>query len=80
MSPVISLAYYWANIKLNIRVAKSELLKQAKDPMLGFIVINHTYEMDWLVCAVFGDQLDNLGVSIATLQYYRAKNETVAPF
>lgn len=60
-APFVSMLYYWSNISLNIKLADINLIEIAKGPLLGLIIPNHSYELDYMTCFVMGDQLGNLG-------------------
>lgn len=60
-APPVSLLYCWSNIRLNIKLADSNLIEIAKGPLLGLIIPNHSYELDYMTCFVMADQLGNLG-------------------
>lgn len=60
-SPPISLLYYWSNMSLNIQLDDLELIEAAKRPMLGIIIPNHSYELDYMVSFVLADQLGGVG-------------------
>lgn len=60
-SPPICLLYYWSNASLNIQLADKNLLGVVREKMLGIIIPNHSYELDYMICFVLADQLGNLG-------------------
>lgn len=60
-SPPICLLYYWSNVSLRIQLKDVELIESSKRPMLGIIVPNHSYELDYMISFVLADQLGGVG-------------------
>lgn len=61
-SPPICLLYYWSNASLRIELDDLEaLLEMSRKPMLGIIIPNHSYELDYMVSFVLADQLGGVG-------------------
>jgi len=60
-SPPICLIYYWSNATVNIQLADKNLIEDAKKPLVGIMIPNHSYELDYMICFVLADQLGNLG-------------------
>lgn len=60
-APPVTMLYCWSNVELNIKLADMELIEIAKGPLLGIIIPNHSYELDYMTCFVMADQLGNLG-------------------
>lgn len=60
-APPVSLLYCWSNISLNIQLADLDFIEIANGPLLGLIIPNHSYELDYMTCFVMADQLGNMG-------------------
>lgn len=60
-SPPIAILYTWSNINLNITIADKQLIEDVKGQMLGIIIPNHSYELDYMVSFVLADQLGDIG-------------------
>lgn len=61
LAPGCALFYYWSRIKVNIHLADKGLLETPKQPLLGIVLPNHSYEMDYIPSFVLADQMGNLG-------------------
>lgn len=55
------LIYFWSKIKLNIVLENVGLIEDVRGPIMGIILANHTFELDWITCFVMADQLGNIG-------------------
>lgn len=60
-SPPTSLLYWWSNVNLNIKLKDVSLIEDSKKPLLGVIIPNHSYELDYMVSYILADQLGGLG-------------------
>lgn len=60
-SPPIAILYTWSRINLNITIADGQLIEDAKRQMLGIIIPNHSYELDYMVSFALADQLGDIG-------------------
>lgn len=60
-SPFIGLLYFWNKFKLNIYLDDLNLIEEAREPMIGLMIPNHSYELDYMACFVMADQLGNMG-------------------
>lgn len=60
-SPPIAILYTWSQMDLNIKVADKKLIEDVKSQMLGIIIPNHSYELDYMVSFALADQLGDIG-------------------
>lgn len=60
-SPPIAILYTWSQMELNILVADKNLISEAKLPLLGIIIPNHSFELDYMVSFALADQLGDIG-------------------
>lgn len=59
---LVFIAQYWANVRLTVHIKKSDYDKYYGKEH-GYLIMNHTYEIDWLVGWVLCENVGLLGVS-----------------
>lgn len=62
-SELVFFAQYWANVRLTVHIKKSDYEKYYGQEH-GYLIMNHTYEIDWLAGWILCDNVRILGVSV----------------
>jgi len=57
----IFLIYFWPRVDMKVFLADKKLIEEVKTNVLGILIANHTYELDWMVCFLLADQMGNIG-------------------
>lgn len=57
----IFLIYFWPRVDMKIHLADQQMIADVKKDLLGIIIANHTYELDWMMCFFLADQIGNIG-------------------
>ena len=57
----IFLIYFWTRVELAVHLQHKNLISYVRENIMGIIIANHTYELDWLMCFLLADQLGNIG-------------------
>lgn len=60
-SQPIFLIYFWTRVDLKIHLDDKTMIEDVKKRVIGIMIANHTYELDWLVCFLLADQVGNIG-------------------
>lgn len=66
-SEIVFLADWWSKSNLTLHISKKDYEQCGKEH--GLLIMNHTYETDWLLGWMFTEKIGVLGVSILISQY-----------
>lgn len=62
LTPQLSLLYYWCRFDVRICVDDMDIIEDThKQQLMGVLLANHTFNIDYMMCIVLSDQVGNVG-------------------
>lgn len=62
VTEIVFFAQYWGDVRLTVHIDKDDYKKHYGKEH-GYLIMNHSYEIDWLVGWILCDNVKLLGVS-----------------